>query len=476
MQRLHHLLAARAQCLGRAVEVEAVAALVLDLREQDRLAAQGAGEETGKVAGLFVEMDRREDEFDGPFGGVAFGFQRVREAEAADGQVRGRRALAVELLFHVLPFGDDGTGGEEVEVGPDKAFVQVGGADFHRSHAAFAGQEAGERDFELAVGEEEDGLAAQFLRLGGDGLLGTGAGGGGNGLEQVAGDAEFIGDGAEPCGRASSPKGKGAGRCLAPRRVRAAWVSPRKGWTRAKTVFAPTDSAFGKIDKNTLRDLLKPENKDKLTAILTLHVMFPRVRRTPWLGKPGLTAAMLLFGLDALLFYQKGNEKFSNTPAQSAVCVLLILVLVAAAFWLPRRNPPLLSGSAPAWRKSLGTGFGAAAMFTGLLYFFPGIGAPAWLTGALLVALFAACAWVFQRWTRGGSLELSRSSAFGILAGVYGFFAAQAPLQEINPARPDSAAGMTGVGVLLALGLCALGWSVLRRSPVPVESAALEGR
>lgn len=38
------------------------------------------------------------------------------------------------------------------------------------------------------------------------------------------------------------------------------------------TVFAPTDSAFGKIDKNTLRDLLKPENKDKLTAILTLHV------------------------------------------------------------------------------------------------------------------------------------------------------------------------------------------------------------
>jgi uncharacterized surface protein with fasciclin (FAS1) repeats len=38
------------------------------------------------------------------------------------------------------------------------------------------------------------------------------------------------------------------------------------------TVFAPTDSAFGKIDRNALRDLLKPENKDKLTAILTLHV------------------------------------------------------------------------------------------------------------------------------------------------------------------------------------------------------------
>ena len=39
------------------------------------------------------------------------------------------------------------------------------------------------------------------------------------------------------------------------------------------TVFAPTDEAFKKIDQATLKDLLKPENKDKLTAILTYHVL-----------------------------------------------------------------------------------------------------------------------------------------------------------------------------------------------------------
>lgn len=39
------------------------------------------------------------------------------------------------------------------------------------------------------------------------------------------------------------------------------------------TVFAPTDEAFAKIDKATLNSLLKPENKDKLTAILTYHVV-----------------------------------------------------------------------------------------------------------------------------------------------------------------------------------------------------------
>lgn len=39
------------------------------------------------------------------------------------------------------------------------------------------------------------------------------------------------------------------------------------------TVFAPTDDAFAKLPKGTLDDLLKPENKEKLRAILTYHVV-----------------------------------------------------------------------------------------------------------------------------------------------------------------------------------------------------------
>ena len=39
------------------------------------------------------------------------------------------------------------------------------------------------------------------------------------------------------------------------------------------TVFAPTDEAFAKLPKGTVEDLLKPENKDKLKAILTYHVV-----------------------------------------------------------------------------------------------------------------------------------------------------------------------------------------------------------
>ena len=39
------------------------------------------------------------------------------------------------------------------------------------------------------------------------------------------------------------------------------------------TVFAPTDEAFAKLPAGTVEELLKPENKAKLTALLTYHVV-----------------------------------------------------------------------------------------------------------------------------------------------------------------------------------------------------------
>ena len=43
------------------------------------------------------------------------------------------------------------------------------------------------------------------------------------------------------------------------------------------TVFAPTDAAFAKLPAGTVEMLLKPENKAKLTAILTYHVVAGKV-------------------------------------------------------------------------------------------------------------------------------------------------------------------------------------------------------
>jgi uncharacterized surface protein with fasciclin (FAS1) repeats len=43
------------------------------------------------------------------------------------------------------------------------------------------------------------------------------------------------------------------------------------------TVFAPTDEAFAKLPAGTVENLLKPENRDKLRAILTYHVVAGKV-------------------------------------------------------------------------------------------------------------------------------------------------------------------------------------------------------
>jgi len=51
------------------------------------------------------------------------------------------------------------------------------------------------------------------------------------------------------------------------------------------TVFAPTDAAFAKLPAGTVEDLLKPENKAKLTAILTYHVVSGKVTSSEIAGK-----------------------------------------------------------------------------------------------------------------------------------------------------------------------------------------------
>jgi uncharacterized surface protein with fasciclin (FAS1) repeats len=46
------------------------------------------------------------------------------------------------------------------------------------------------------------------------------------------------------------------------------------------TVFAPTNEAFAALPAGTVENLLKPENKDQLVAILTYHVVAGKVLST----------------------------------------------------------------------------------------------------------------------------------------------------------------------------------------------------
>jgi uncharacterized surface protein with fasciclin (FAS1) repeats len=61
------------------------------------------------------------------------------------------------------------------------------------------------------------------------------------------------------------------------------------------TVFAPTDAAFAKLPAGTVENLLKPENKDQLVAILTYHVVPGAVKAAQVVG---LSSARTVNGQD----------------------------------------------------------------------------------------------------------------------------------------------------------------------------------
>jgi len=67
--------------------------------------------------------------------------------------------------------------------------------------------------------------------------------------------------------------------------VKAAGLVETLKGTGPFTVFAPNDTAFGKLPKGAVDDLLKPENKAKLVSILTYHAVGGKVMSKDLSGK-----------------------------------------------------------------------------------------------------------------------------------------------------------------------------------------------
>ncbi len=75
------------------------------------------------------------------------------------------------------------------------------------------------------------------------------------------------------------------------------------------TVFAPTDAAFAKLPEGTLADLLKPENKSKLAAILTYHVVAGKVKAEQVVK---LTEAKTVQGSSVKIAVKDGSVMIDN--------------------------------------------------------------------------------------------------------------------------------------------------------------------
>ena len=76
------------------------------------------------------------------------------------------------------------------------------------------------------------------------------------------------------------------------------------------TVFAPTNAAFGKLPAGTVETLVKPENKDTLTKILTYHVVPGRYTAADvamLAEQSGGTATLKTVEGESLSFMKSGN-------------------------------------------------------------------------------------------------------------------------------------------------------------------------
>lgn len=79
------------------------------------------------------------------------------------------------------------------------------------------------------------------------------------------------------------------------------------------TVFAPTDAAFAKLPAGTVDNLVKPENKEMLTKILTYHVLPGKYSsKQVWAAvKAGNGKAMMkTVAGEELTFWTKGNDLY----------------------------------------------------------------------------------------------------------------------------------------------------------------------
>ena len=81
------------------------------------------------------------------------------------------------------------------------------------------------------------------------------------------------------------------------------------------TVFAPTDAAFAKLPAGTVENLLKPENRDKLKAILTYHVVAGKVTAAQVMK---LKSAKTVEGSDVTIATSGGKVKVDNANVVTA--------------------------------------------------------------------------------------------------------------------------------------------------------------
>ncbi len=101
------------------------------------------------------------------------------------------------------------------------------------------------------------------------------------------------------------------------------------------TLFAPTDDAFKRLPGNTVSDLLKPENREKLVTLLTYHVLPGRVTaaqaRTVSSAETVANQRVQLRDVDGELRVNNAVVRIADVPASNGIIHVIDRVLMPQA-------------------------------------------------------------------------------------------------------------------------------------------------
>ncbi|MFK7740981.1 MAG: fasciclin domain-containing protein [Planctomycetota bacterium] len=125
------------------------------------------------------------------------------------------------------------------------------------------------------------------------------------------------------------------------------------------TVFAPTDKAFAKLGKDAIANLLKPENKGKLAAILSYHVVAGKV---PAANVVGMKSAKTVQGMPLAISVSKGTVTVSEaTVVKTDIMANNGIIHVIDSVMMPPKNLVEVASEAGSFKTLL-----AAAKAAGL--------------------------------------------------------------------------------------------------------------
>jgi len=222
------------------------------------------------------------------------------------------------------------------------------------------------------------------------------------------------------------------------------------------TVFAPTDDAFAKLPRGTVARLLKPENRDRLRAILTYHVVPGRLEAADLLASPSptsLNGAPLPVSLrNGRVGIQKASLVTPNILCSNGIIHVIDAVLL-----------PIEEGVLDVAKR--------AGTFGTLLAAVEAAGLRNTLTGTGPFTVFAPTDEAFAKLPEGTLPELLKPANRAKLAAVLARHVVRVRITAANALRAGSVRTLAGDAVQVALRD-----GVLRVGEATLVNADLEAR